>query len=71
VWICDSFNNKLKVYALAKGEVKSINLKYALTEPMGVCVARDAVWIANTGAHEVLRLDLKGGKLSRLPVGDG
>lgn len=71
VWICDSFNNKLKVYTLAKGEVKSINLKYALTEPMGVCVARDSVWIANTGAHEVLRLDLKGGKLSRLPIGDG
>lgn len=70
IWLCDSFNNKLKVHALAKGEVKSINLKYALTEPMGVCVARDAVWIANTGAHEILRLDLKGGKLSRLPIGD-
>ncbi|MCB1588860.1 MAG: hypothetical protein KDI56_08155 [Xanthomonadales bacterium] len=71
IWLCDSFNNKLKVYALNKGEVKTINLKYALTEPMGLCVAKDAVWIANTGAHEILRLDLKGGKLSRLPIGDG
>lgn len=70
IWICDTFNNKLKVHALAKGEVKSINLKYTLTEPRGVCVARDAVWIANSGAHEILRLDLKGGKLSRLPIGD-
>ncbi|MCB1606675.1 MAG: redoxin domain-containing protein [Xanthomonadales bacterium] len=71
IWICDTYNSKIKVYSLAKGEVKTLNLKYGLNEPRGICVANNAVWIANTGAHEVLRLDLKTGRLSRLPVGEG
>lgn len=70
IWLCDTYNNKIKVYSLAKGEVKSLNLKYALNEPRGVCVANNAVWIANTGAHEILRLDLKSGRLSRLPISE-
>lgn len=71
VWIADSYNNKIKVYSPAKSEVKSLNLNYKLHEPNGLAIADGAVWIANQNAHELLRLDLKTGKLTRVVVAEG
>lgn len=68
LWIADTLNHKLRVYALAKAELKTLNVNYRLQSPAGVCVAQQAVWIANTDAHEILKLDLKTGKLARLPI---
>lgn len=68
LWIADTLNHKLRVYALAKSELKTLNVNYKLQSPAGVCVAQQAVWIANTDAHEILKLDLKTGRLARLPI---
>lgn len=68
LWIADTLNNKLRVYGMAKSELKTLNINYALQAPSGVCVAQQAVWIANTHAHEILKLDLKTGRLARLPI---
>lgn len=68
LWITDTLNHKLRVYSIAKTELKTVNLNYPLRSPAGVCVAQQAVWIANTDAHEILKLDLKTGRLARLPV---
>ena len=68
LWITDTLNHKLRVYSIAKSELKTVNLNYPLKSPAGVCVAQQAVWIANTNAHEILKLDLKTGRLARLPV---
>lgn len=68
LWIADTLNHKLRVYSLAKTELKTLNLNYPLRSPAGVCVAQQAVWIANTDAHEILKLDLKTGRLARLPI---
>jgi thiol-disulfide isomerase/thioredoxin len=68
LWIADTLNHKLRVYGIAKAELKTLNLNYKLQTPSGVCVAQQAVWIANTDAHEVLKLDLKTGRLARLPI---
>lgn len=68
LWITDALNHKLRVYSLAKSELKSLNINYRLQSPSGICIAQQAVWIANTDAHEILKLDLKSGKLSRLPI---
>jgi thiol-disulfide isomerase/thioredoxin/sugar lactone lactonase YvrE len=70
VWIADSYNNKIKVFSPAKNEVKTLNVNYKLQEPAGLALADNALWIANQNAHELLRLDLKTGKLSRIPVGE-
>jgi len=51
-----------------KAELKTVNLNSPLRSPAGVCVAQQAVWIANTDAHGILKLDLKTGRLARLPV---
>ncbi|GMU42651.1 MAG: redoxin domain-containing protein [Xanthomonadales bacterium] len=68
LWITDALNHKLRVYNLAKNELKTVNISYRMHSPAGVCVAQQSVWIANTDAHEILKLDLKTGKLSRLPI---
>lgn len=68
LWIADTLNHRLRVFALAKGELKTLNLNYELQAPAGVCVAQQAIWIANTDAHELLKLDLKTGRLSRVPI---
>ena len=68
LWIADTLNNKLRVYGLAKNELKTLNINYNLQSPAGVCVAQGAVFIANTHAHEILKLDLKTGRLARLAI---
>jgi sugar lactone lactonase YvrE len=68
LWILDSVNGKLKVYAPAKAELKTLKLNYNLQEPAGIAVRGNELWILNTHAHELLKLDLKTGKLSRVNV---
>jgi thiol-disulfide isomerase/thioredoxin len=70
LWIADSYNNKIKVYSPSKNEVKTLNVNYKLSEPAGLALADNALWIANQNAHELLRLDLKTGRLARTPVED-
>jgi sugar lactone lactonase YvrE len=70
LWIADSYNNKIKVFSPSKNEIKTLNVNYKLQEPAGLALADNALWIANQNAHELLRLDLKTGKLSRVAVGD-
>jgi hypothetical protein len=70
LWIADSYNNKIKVFSPSKNEIKTLNVNYKLQEPAGLALADNALWIANQNAHELLRLDLKTGKLSRIAVGD-
>ena len=70
LWIADSYNNKIKIYSPSKNEVKTLNVNYKLQQPAGLTLADNALWIANQDAHELLRLDLKSGKLSRVPVGE-
>lgn len=68
LWITDALNGKLKVYALAKGETKTLGLSYALSEPSGLALAGGALWIVNGNAHELLKLDLRTGKMLRVPI---
>ncbi len=70
IWIADSYNNKIKVFSIAKNEVKTLNVNYKLHEPTGLTLADNALWIVNTNAHELLRLDLKTGKLGRINVAE-
>jgi hypothetical protein len=70
LWIADSYNNKIKVYSPAKNEIKTLNVNYKLNHPSGMTIADQALWITNEHAHELLRLDLKTGRLARIPVGE-
>jgi hypothetical protein len=70
LWIADGYNNRLKIYSLAKGETKTVNLNYPLKDPCGLAISANSLWISNTLAHEILRLDLKTGKLLRVALSE-
>ena len=70
VFIADSYNGKVKALNLRSGELRALNLPYRLSEPSGLSLAGGALWIANTNAHEIVRVDLKTGQIRRLTIGE-
>ncbi|HSX61895.1 MAG TPA: thioredoxin-like domain-containing protein [Tahibacter sp.] len=70
VFVADSYNSKLKAINLKNGETRSFSLPYRFHEPEGVSLAGGALWIANTNAHEIVRVDLANGSCQRVAVGE-
>ena len=55
---------------LGGGELSSFPLPQRLHAPSGLAVANHVVWIADTDAHAVLRLDTESGALRHVPIGE-
>lgn len=70
LWVADAYNGKLRRLRLGGGEMATHELPQSLEQPAALAAMAGSLWIANTGAHEVLRLDLGSGKLTRLPIGE-
>jgi sugar lactone lactonase YvrE len=70
VFIADSYNSKLKALNVKTGEVRAFNLPYRFQEPEGVSLGAGALWIANTNAHEIVRVDLTNGACKRIAAGE-
>jgi hypothetical protein len=48
--------------------LRTLNLPYHLLEPSGISLAANALWVANTNAHEVVRIDLATGQVRHLTI---
>jgi hypothetical protein len=70
LWIADSYNNSLRQLRLVGGELKRYELTYRLNEPAALAASSGALWIANSNAHEILRVDLAHDQVRRLPIGE-
>jgi sugar lactone lactonase YvrE len=70
LWIADSYNGSLRKLRLGGGEMTTHDLPRPLDAPAAIVAGAGSLWIANTGAHEVLRYDLASGLLARLPIGE-
>ena len=70
VFIADSYNGKIKALNLRTTEVRTLNLPYTLQEPSGIALGANSLWIANTNAHEVVRVDLSSGQIKRLTISE-
>lgn len=70
VFIADSYNNRIKALNMRSGEVRSFKLPYSFQQPEGLSLAAGALWVANTNAHEIVRVDLTSGVCKRIPVGE-
>jgi len=70
VFIADTYNDRIKALSLKNGTVRAINVNYRLMEPGGLSVAAGALWVANTNAHEIVRIDLGTGVGKRVPIGE-
>jgi sugar lactone lactonase YvrE/thiol-disulfide isomerase/thioredoxin len=70
VFIADSYNGKIKALNLRTTETRTLNLPYHLHEPAGIALGANALWISNTNAHEVVRVDLGTGQIKRLTIAE-
>ncbi len=70
LWIADSGNDCLRSLRLGGGELRTWPLPQRLHAPCGLAVADGVVWIADTDAHAVLRLDTRDGALRHIPIGE-
>lgn len=70
LWVADSYNGSLRKLRLGGGEMTTHDLPQPLVQPSALAAGAGSLWIANSGAHEVLRYDLDTGKLGRLPIGE-
>ena len=70
LWIADSGNDQLRCLRLGGGELTTFALPQRLHGPSGLEVANGVVWIADTEAHAVLRLDTRDGALRHVPIGE-
>lgn len=68
VFIADSYNCKIKALNLRTTEVRTLNLPYTLQEPAGIALGSNSLWISNTNAHEIVRVDLGSGQIKRLTI---
>ena len=70
LWIADAGNDLLRTLRLGGGELATYALPQRLHGPGGLAVTEGVVWIADTDAHAVLRLDVHTGALQHVPVGE-
>ena len=70
LWILDSGNDRLRSLRLGGGDLTTHMLPQPLHGPAGLAVGAGAVWIADTDAHAVLRVDPKTGAVQHIPIGE-
>ena len=70
VWIGDTYNSVLKILNPISREVKTQNIGYRLHQPAALAVNRSSLFLANTDAHEVLRIDFDSQLPRRLSIGE-
>lgn len=70
LWIVDSYNSSLRMLRLGGGELRRYELDYRLSEPMAIAAGQGVLWVSNTNAHEVIRIDPDSRSVQRLPIGE-
>ncbi len=69
LWICDTFNHKIKMLKLEHEEVSSV-IMHSMNEPGGISLWRDELWIADTNHHVIRCLDVRSGVCTPLELYD-
>jgi len=70
LWIADTYNDSIRMLRLGGNELRKLEIDCRLHEPIGLAALPGVLYVANSAAHEVLRVDVESGKARRLPVGE-
>lgn len=68
LWVADCYNDAIGLMHLDSGALMHLPLAHPLKRPSAVASDGRSLWIANTDAHEVLRLDLSTHQVQVLPM---
>ena len=64
VYLADSYNHAVRVYDVKTKKLST--LARGLKEPNDVLISDGFLWVVNTGAHEVVKVDLNTGKINSI-----
>lgn len=70
LWILDSYNNAVTKLKLGGNEVTRFEITAKLDCPSAVHIFGGSLWIANTNAHEILRVEMATGAARHIPVAE-
>lgn len=70
LFVADCYDDAIKAVSSSTGQVRSLATGYRFQQPQGVAVAGSTLWVANTNAHEVVRIDLGSGTVKRVAVAE-
>lgn len=70
LWVTDTYNDQLCRIGMDSRHVSRLVLDRRLDEPAGLAFADNTLYIANTNAHEILRVDPDRGRLEALNVSE-
>ena len=70
LWVTDAYNNKIKRIGINSEFVSSVAVDRRLDEPGGLAFHSDTLYIANTNAHEIVRLNPNNGHAEALNVSE-
>jgi DNA-binding beta-propeller fold protein YncE len=70
LWVADTYNNKIKRIGINSKFVSSMAIDRRLDEPGGLAFHNNTLYIANTNAHEILRLNPNNGHAEALNVSE-
>ena len=70
LFVADCYDDAIKAVSSSTGQVRRLTTGYRLQQPQGVAVAGSTLWVANTDAHEVVRVDLASGTVKRVAVAE-
>ena len=62
VWVADTFNNALRKLDIRQKTLTTLSIRYRLKEPRALTVHNGEIWVANTNAHDIVRVDTKTGR---------
>ncbi len=68
LWIADTYNDAIGAWHLEGGGLVRFPVEHPLHCPSAVACDGSRLWIANTHAHEVLRMDIATGEVRVLPL---
>ena len=68
LWVADTYNHKLKHIKLFNGVVTTVNQEAPLDEPGGMSLHGEGLYVANTNAHKIVRVDLNSGRMEDIEI---
>ena len=70
LWMADAGNDLLRTLRLGGGAVATARIEQPLCRPEAIAASDGALWLVNTDAHQILRMDLATGAVDELEVVD-
>lgn len=68
LFVVDCHDDSVKAVSSSTGQVRKLATSYRFQQPQGLAIAGNTLWVANTNAHEVVRIDLGSGAVKRVAI---